>query len=104
MKKMRFHWDHDSVLCLKGDACFDHVGACLDEGLRLMQQRFPSRLDVSGVVLHDSAFLACLLAWLRFARSSGHELNVVNMPDRLKVLGALYSLNEVAPCWESHFR
>jgi len=49
-------------------------------------------IDFSAVVRCDTAAVACLLAWLRFARAQGKSLRLVALPRDLISLAKLYGV------------
>jgi phospholipid transport system transporter-binding protein len=67
-------------------------------GLRtqaLSQAAASGRVDLSGVTEADSAALALLVALIRDARAAGRTLRIVQLPEGLQALAALYDLGEL---------
>jgi phospholipid transport system transporter-binding protein len=52
-------------------------------------------IDFSGVVRCDTAAVACVLAWLRLAQSSGRQLSLVALPPDLLSLAKLYGVERL---------
>jgi phospholipid transport system transporter-binding protein len=52
-------------------------------------------LDFSAVTRCDTAAVACVLAWLRVARSQGVRLRLVALPADLASLAALYGVDHL---------
>jgi len=49
-------------------------------------------IDFAGVLRCDTAALACILAWIRLARSRRCELELVALPKNLRSLAKLYGV------------
>ncbi len=49
-------------------------------------------VDFTSVVHCDTSAVACILAWLRFARASGGKLQLLGLPADLLSLAKLYGV------------
>lgn len=54
-------------------------------------------VDLAGVTEADSAAVAVLLAWTRKAQELSRGLAIVNAPDSIRSLAALYGVAELLP-------
>jgi len=70
----------------------DHQNALTvrDQGLLALQQESIS-VDAQALVEFDTSILAILLAWFR----AKHSLEVLNAPEKLRVLSRVYGLDEL---------
>lgn len=74
---------------LEGAAGFGQVRALLAAGERLFAGQPAVSVDLGGVTQVDSATLALLLEWRRFASSRGYAVTYTGLPDRLVALARL---------------
>jgi phospholipid transport system transporter-binding protein len=68
-----------------------NAAAVVAEGLAAIRAG-DSVIDFSGVVRCDTAAVACVLAWLRGAKSAGRHLEFVGLPADLVSLARLYNV------------
>lgn len=54
-------------------------------------------VDLTGVSDADSAAVAVLLAWVRAARDRNQQLAIINVPESIRSLAALYGVTELLP-------
>jgi phospholipid transport system transporter-binding protein len=54
-------------------------------------------VDLSGVTDADSAAVALLLSWVRVAQERKQALTIVNPPQSIRSLSALYGVAELLP-------
>jgi phospholipid transport system transporter-binding protein len=54
-------------------------------------------LDLQGVSRSDSAGLALLVEWLRFARERDRKLSFRNLPEQLRDIARVSGLEELLP-------
>ena len=54
-------------------------------------------VDLGGVAEADSAAVALLLSWVRVARETKQSLTVVNPPESIRSLAALYGVADLLP-------
>jgi phospholipid transport system transporter-binding protein len=52
-------------------------------------------IDFSGVVRCDTAAVACVLAWMRIAQTSGRKLSLVALPRDLLSQAKLYGVDQL---------
>lgn len=62
--------------------------AVLDDGAA-------SVIDLGAVTQVDSAALALVIEWLRWARSHGKQLGLVNMPEALRALARISEVDNL---------
>lgn len=55
------------------------------------------RIDLSGVTEADSSAVALLLAWVRAAQEQGRPVTIINPPESIRSLAALYGVAELLP-------
>lgn len=55
------------------------------------------QIDLSEVTEADSSAVAVLLAWVRAAQEQGRTVTIVNSPDSVRSLAALYGVAELLP-------
>jgi phospholipid transport system transporter-binding protein len=54
-------------------------------------------VDLAEVRDADSSAVAVLLAWVRAAEARGGTISIVNVPDSIRSLAALYGVAELLP-------
>jgi phospholipid transport system transporter-binding protein len=81
---------------VSGPVTLANVARVLEEGRQQLREGVRS-VDLSEITELDSSLLAMLLAWLRDARASGHEIGFENLPDGLRTLARLYGLDGLLP-------
>jgi phospholipid transport system transporter-binding protein len=88
-------------IVLSGPVTLANVGALFEEGRRHIDEGV-SLVDLADVAELDSSLLAMLLAWLREAKSRGHELAFVNLPAALSTIARLYGVEGLLPLAGAH--
>ena len=83
-------------LRVKGPITLSNITALLEAGLQHFNLEL-KEIDFSQVQDVDSSAVSMLLEWLRQAQSRKLQLRVVNMPDNMKSLAALYGVLEFIP-------
>ncbi|MBI4756498.1 MAG: STAS domain-containing protein [Betaproteobacteria bacterium] len=73
--------------------------ALLEGGARLVAEGSATsrEFDLAGVDEVDSAGLAIIFGWQRAARAAGREVRIVNPPENLLSLAALYGVVDLLP-------
>ena len=78
---------------VNGVLLFNTVPAWLRLGREYIQQTDQPHIDLAQVEQSDSSAVALLLAWLRYAKSTGKSIQFHNVPQQLlavaKVCGVL---------------
>ncbi len=57
----------------------------------------PIRFDLKSVTQSDSAGVALLIAWVRYARTQNKETHLMNLPEQMQAIIKVSGLNEVLP-------
>ncbi|HSS46139.1 MAG TPA: STAS domain-containing protein [Burkholderiales bacterium] len=83
-------------LRVKGPITLSNITALLEAGLQQFDLEL-KEIDFSQVQHVDSSAVSMLLEWLRQAQSRKLQLRVVNMPDNMQSLAALYGVLELIP-------
>ena len=77
---------------LSGHLDSSSVTALLGQWQQLIQDKFPTQLDLSALKRCDSAGLACLLQCQQQAQQRDQVLSLQNPPQQLQQLAQLYGL------------
>ena len=85
----------DGVVKLPEKLDFHNVEALLPEGCRLMADHGAQVFDLSGVVQADSAGLALLIAWWRFAKKHAAVIHFKHLPETLIALMKVTNVDTV---------
>lgn len=85
----------EGTVCLSGKLDFSSVEALLPEGCRLIATGQVSVFDLREVAQSDSAGLALLLAWWRFALKHAATIRFTHVPETLKALMAVTNIDAV---------
>ncbi len=75
----------DSLTVLNAKTALAHGAAAIAAG--------QGTIDLARVKVVDSAAVAVLLAWQRAARAAGATLQILNPPENLEKLAALYGVD-----------
>ncbi|MGH8744522.1 MAG: STAS domain-containing protein [Burkholderiales bacterium] len=83
-------------LRVKGPITLSNITEILEAGLQYFNSEL-KEIDFSQVQHVDSSAVSLLLEWMRQAQTLKLQLRVVNMPDNMKSLAALYGVLEFIP-------
>ena len=87
----------DGSYCLRGELSFTTVPDVRRVGLETFDAGDEIRLDLSAVSRADSAGLALLIEWLRYARQTNKTVHYLNMPTQMLEIARTSSLDEILP-------
>jgi phospholipid transport system transporter-binding protein len=87
----------NGLFLLGGELNFDNVPGLWEESLALFSIPPTLVLDLRGVTHSNSAGLALLIEWLRFARERHKMLKIRNVPAQMRALITASGLDEVLP-------
>jgi len=87
----------DGCFILAGTLTFKTVPVIWKQGLDLFNQAPSLMLDLSGVERSDSAGVALLIDWMRFARSHNKPISYINMPSQMLAIVRASSLDAILP-------
>ncbi len=76
-----------------GELGFDTVPAIWEQSRLVLDGAESPEIDLSQVTNVDSAGLALLIEWMRWARSRRKRLNLVHVPDKLMALARISELD-----------
>ena len=82
----------DGALHLRGPLVFASVGAALTQSLALLPRQGTAVIDLGEVAQADSAALALLVEWRKFAARQGLRLELRSVPAQLRALAAAAGL------------
>jgi phospholipid transport system transporter-binding protein len=81
---------------LPGRVLLDDAALVLQQGAAALAAG-EREFDLSDIDISDSSLIACLLAWRRAAQASANPgLAVLNPPERVRGLAALYGVEQIA--------
>jgi phospholipid transport system transporter-binding protein len=84
--------NRDGALHLRGPLVFASAGAVLTQSLALLPRQGVAVIDMSDVAQADSAALALLIEWRKFAARQGLRLELRGVPAQLRALAAAAGL------------
>lgn len=87
----------DNLIQVNGALNFAVVTKLRREGIRLIAKNEQSRFDLQNIQAEDSAGLALLVAWVKYAHKSNKEISFVNVPEQLLAIIKLCGLDELLP-------
>jgi len=87
----------DGCFMLVGTLTFKTVPIIWRQGLDLFKQAPSLMLDLSAVKRSDSAGVALLIDWMRFARSHNKPISYINMPQQMLAIVRASSLDTILP-------
>lgn len=87
----------DSKLLVSGTLTFDTVNKLLDDSQSWLKKVSNIDIDLSGVTHSDSAGLALLIEWHRYAKQNKKEIIFKNPPVQLLNIAKLSGIDEILP-------
>jgi len=87
----------DGCFILTGTLTFKTVPVIWRHGLDLFREAPSLLLDLSGVKRSDSAGVALLIEWMRFARHHNKPISYINMPTQMLAIVRASSLDTILP-------
>jgi phospholipid transport system transporter-binding protein len=87
----------DGCFILKGVLDFQTVPGVWQHGLTLFGEAPNLVLDLQQVSRSDSAGLALLIEWMRFARRQNKPISFINMPAQMLAIARASSLDSILP-------
>jgi len=87
----------DGCFILSGTLTFKTVPVIWRQGLDLFGEAPSLMLDLSGIKRSDSAGVALLVDWMRFARSHNKPISYINMPQQMLAIVRASSLDAILP-------
>jgi len=87
----------DGCFILEGVLDFQSVPGIWQQGLALFAEAPSLVLDLQQVSRSDSAGLALLIEWMRFARSHNKPISFINMPSQMLAIARVSSLDNILP-------
>jgi len=85
----------DNIFEVKGDITFSTVSDLLEQGNRLLLDASEITFDLAGVKHSDSAGLALLTEWTRFAESNKRPIVFVNMPAQMLAIAKATGMDTI---------
>ncbi|MBL4762293.1 MAG: STAS domain-containing protein [Gammaproteobacteria bacterium] len=79
---------------VSGVLCFDSVGDLNKQSRSLFLQASNIHLDLAAVVSADSAAVAILLEWMRFAKAAGKDFKLDNIPPQILEIAAMSGVED----------
>lgn len=84
-----------------GELTFNTVPEVAKKGLALFDGAGTDLcIDLRGVSRTDSAGLALLIAWLRYAKKENKTLQFLNIPTQMLAIARISSLDQILPLGE----
>jgi len=87
----------DGSFALTGSLSFKNVTALRSQGIDLFSEADTLVVDLSDVQRSDSAGVALLVEWMRFARSQDKTISYLNIPQQMLAIVRASSLDSILP-------
>jgi len=87
----------DMCFILSGALGFDTVPAIREQGISFFETMPEIRVDLKGVTHSDSAGLALLTEWMRFAKQHDKKITFFNIPHQMLAIARVSSLDNILP-------
>lgn len=75
--------DASGQILLSGELSFETAPHLLEQGYRVLRDNFDANFDLSAVSHTDSAGLALIIAWCRFAKQNSGRPRFIHIPEAL---------------------
>lgn len=79
---------------ISGVLCFESVHDLNKKSQSLFAQAAAMHLDLAAVESADSAAVAMLFEWMRFAKAADKDFKLVNIPPQILEIAAMSSVEE----------
>lgn len=87
----------EESLAVSGVLDFDSVPIIWSQSLELISQPNVLHFDLKGVVRSDSAGLALLTAWVRFAKRAGKTIEFYGIPEQMLSAARVSGVEKLLP-------
>jgi len=87
----------DGSFALKGSLSFKTVTALRSQGIDLFSEAGELVVDLAEVKRSDSAGVALLIEWMRFAHSQDKTISYLNIPQQMLAIVRASSLDSILP-------
>lgn len=84
----------DGIARPGGSLTLEHATRILAAGEQALSEGV-NRFDFSAVDKVDSSALSLILCWRRRAQALGRELEIINLPESMASLAALYGVSDL---------
>lgn len=96
MNKLQIIEQDKGVFVLDGDLTFSSIDKDTVKSLTFLTSAKEVTLDLSRVQLTDSAGLALMIEWIKYARSKRTQTVFKNIPEQLRNLAKLSGLDKMS--------
>lgn len=97
MNKLQILEREKGVFVIEGDLTFAAIDKDTLKSLDFLTASKTITLDLSQVVITDSAGLALIIEWLKYARNKRIQIRVNNIPEQLRKIAKLSGLDKIGP-------
>lgn len=95
MSEVRFDERGDGRFSVVGALNFETTPGLYDRSRAQFKNATHMLIDLSGVTQADSAGLALLIEWMRWARAKNHQIGFENSPAQLLALARISDIDEL---------
>ena len=95
MNKLQILEREKGVFVIEGDLTFASIDKDTLKSLDFLTASKTITLDLSQVVVTDSAGLALIIEWLKYARNKRIQIRVKNIPEQLRKIAKLSGLDKI---------
>lgn len=97
MSCVRIEFEVPNRIYVIGEINHDNVLALVAEGQSVMQQHNYFHIDLRGISHANSAGVALLTEWLRFARANNKQISFHSVPEHMLAMIELCGLAKLLP-------
>jgi phospholipid transport system transporter-binding protein len=97
MKEIALIEERNNILYVKGELHFINVEQIWHESLKWLNQYDHLQFDFSEVGASDSAGLALMLEWIKYAKLQGKNVSFSHVPNQLKSIIEISALEKFIP-------
>jgi phospholipid transport system transporter-binding protein len=97
MNKAKLIKQTNGDIAVSGDLSFDTANSILVEARTLLEQSPELVMDLANVTRSDSAGLALLIEWTRFAKNKSKTIVFKNLPSQMLALASASGLDQLLP-------
>ncbi len=89
--------DNNGVINVSGELTFNTASQILTAAPSLFEKQSNLEIDLANVTRSDSAGLALLIDWMRYAQKGNKEIVFHHMPKQLLAIANASGLDELLP-------
>lgn len=98
MTTAKIKQDSNGMFLLVGKLTFSSVASLWNRSKLLLETTpSPIQIDLKSVTQSDSAGVALLISWVRYARQLNKEMHLMHLPEQMRAIIKVSGLSQLLP-------